>query len=744
MAEIVANAAVAAVVPALMQHELDVAEHPVQDPPFAPQRPYAADQQGTLTKWLVEDTEGASHNELLRIMAVTNAKYANVVADAEEQPEAALKVLKELAEDILASEALECFLTCIVPEAGKATVMLVSGLSRYRPDLGTASPWTGQVFGFLGEAEGGQLPPLFKLPEAYSLRQALDPKKIVVPTWTEWNVHYGVGPDRNHMQGEELMTVEGEGAGRPVYVPRLQYVPRAWAPYFIGGMSPEKAMRLVRQLITGLGTDAQRAAGAPLERWCAAACTRSGVVGGQRTRSKVHLAWTSPAAALDRALGRWASRKLAPYTTVCVPPVVAAVIPAGVTGGGGIGLLAPGQVPLPSHEVSREKIYSPFEHERIRLACGLSPANYEPGRPSIYGAMLTEGRSMAKVEAVLQQFLAPAANDWDPIRIYVSAELARDMKDLKFGWGNENTYDTCHRGISPFAVLQVSVEQQNKRRKVQERANRATHLSTEDVRSMEADPGYCPGSYYGMLNLIKRYIRLLTVFFGPGCGHLLEVQGVYQMLADKSAVYETMTGDLIAETLWQIFIDARAFFSTTGPTLPESQLFQLRSSISMCTLRATMNCPVDRLLGRQAESATVVSQQSSVGSRGSRGSGGGGSTMSTLSGPSTGSSVTTPFVDGRRKNPKPVPEIVNIMQVFREANPNVDMQTLMRSQKLLMSDIGIGGRGQCLDFNYFGQCVKENCSYHHDAAHVSPGKRKDIVKKMTKAIAGYLAADSVA
>ena len=138
MSEIVASAAVA---PALVQHELDVAEHPVQDPSFAPKRPCAADQQGMLTKWLVEDTEGASHNELLRILAVTNAKYANVVADAEEQPEAALKVLKELlAEDILASEMLECFLTCIVPEAGKATVMLVSGSSRYRPDLGTASP----------------------------------------------------------------------------------------------------------------------------------------------------------------------------------------------------------------------------------------------------------------------------------------------------------------------------------------------------------------------------------------------------------------------------------------------------------------------------------------------------------------------------------------------------------------------------------------------------------------------------
>jgi hypothetical protein len=74
------------------------------------------------------------------------------------------------------------------------------------------------------------------------------------------------------------------------------------------------------------------------------------------------------------------------------------------------------------------------------------------------------------------------------------------MKDLKFGWGNENTYDTCHRGISPFTVLQVSMEQQNKRCKVQERADRATHLSTDDVRSLEADPGCCPGSHYNMLS----------------------------------------------------------------------------------------------------------------------------------------------------------------------------------------------------------------------------------------------------
>ena len=43
------------------------------------------------------------------------------------------------------------------------------------------------------------------------------------------------------------------------------------------------------------------------------------------------------------------------------------------------------------------------------------------------------------------------------------------------------------------------------------------------------------------------------------------------------------------------------------------------------------------------------------------------------------------FVEGRSKNPKPVFEIVNIMKVFRDSHPNVDMSALMRSQKLTVA-----------------------------------------------------------
>jgi hypothetical protein len=353
---------------------------------------------------------------------------------------------------------------------------------------------------------------------------------------------------------------------------------------------------------------------------------------------------------------------------------------------------------------------------------------------------LAEGRSMVKVEAVLQKFLAPAPNDWDPISVYASQELVRDMKDLKFGWGNENTHDTCHRGISPFTVLQVSTDQQTKRRKTQERADRATYLSTDDVRALEAEPGCCPASYHGMLNLLKRYIRLLTVLFGAGCSHLTEVQGVYQVLAEKIAVYETMSAELIAETLWRVFVDARECFSHLGPGLPESQLYSLRHDLRGCSLRVSINCPVAQLLN--LSSMAVVSQAGSSSALGTRSGYGGSSvgsatTLSTLTG--SAPREPAPLVGGKRTNPTPIPEVVAILQGLRAKRPGVDMNALMRSEKLAIAEIGIGGRGACLDFMYFGECARAGCTYDHGPArNVSAGKRRDCVKRMTKAAAGYL------
>ena len=714
--------------------------------PVPLQRPYAADP-GTLTEWLVANTADLGRDAVLAVLAAMNAKYANVVDPLLPQ-ERVDALLRELAEDILASEGLESFLTVTTPEGGTPTVITVSRLSRFRSGMGQTSPYDGNVYGFLGEVEEGQMPPLMKLPDAISLRQALAVREVVAAAEEELDAWYGEGPGNPRVptQGDELVTELEGGFGVNVRVPLLQYLPMAWAPYFIAAQSPEVARRTLRRLTEGNLTDLQRQHTARLEIWMRAACMRSGPVGANRYRSKLHMTWVVHRAVLDRSMTRWATRRLAPFLTApaVVPPPPAAPAMALPGGAAGVAMHPPpggaggfGGAPYEGRET---KVFSPLEHERIRLACGLDPANYDAGRPPIYAVFLAEGRSMVKVEAVLQKFLAPAPDDWDPIRLYVSQELVRDMKDLKLGWGNENAHDTCHRGISPFAVLQVSMDQQTKRRKTQERADRATYLSTEDVRALEAEPGCCPGSYYAMLTLLRRYIRLLTVLFGVGCSHLTEVQGIYQVLAEKVAVYETMSAELIAEILWRVFVDARECFSHLGPGLPESQLYSLRHDVRGCSLRVSINCPVALLLN--SPSAAVVSQAGNGNALGGRSGYGGGSigsatTMSTLTGSAPRELV--PLIGGKRTNPTPIPEVVAIMQGLRAKRPGVDMNAVMRSEKLTIAEIGIGGKGACLDFMYFGECARSGCTYEHGPVrNVSAGKRRDCVRRMTKAASGFL------
>ena len=116
---------------------------------------------------------------------------------------------------------------------------------------------------------------------------------------------------------------------------------------------------------------------------------------------------------------------------------------------------------------------------------------------------------MPKVEAVLQNFLLPTDEEMDPAKAYVSPELVRDIKDLRFGYDNDLLFENCRRGISPFAALAVTMEYQAKRRRIQERTERITFLSTADVQTMEAEPGQCPTTYHGMHELLRRYIKLL-------------------------------------------------------------------------------------------------------------------------------------------------------------------------------------------------------------------------------------------
>ena len=97
-----------------------------------------------------------------------------------------------------------------------------------------------------------------------------------------------------------------------------------------------------------------------------------------------------------------------------------------------------------------------LEHCRILAACSLTKATYKGSVPPIYAEMLAEGCSKVAVDAILNLRLKPYAHSDNPVLIYVSPELVRDIKELKFGLGLDITYQTCHRVLSPFVVPHTS------------------------------------------------------------------------------------------------------------------------------------------------------------------------------------------------------------------------------------------------------------------------------------------------
>jgi hypothetical protein len=253
---------------------------------------------------LVAKTANLGRDAAIAVLAAMNAKYANVVDPllAQERIDA---LLRELAEDVLASEGLESFLTVTMPEGGTPTVITFSRLSRFRSGMGQTSPYDGNVYGFIGEVEEGQMPPLMKLPDNLSMCQALAVRELMAAAEEELDVWYGKGPGnpRVPIQGDELVTESEGGLAKNVKVPLLQYIPMAWAPYFMAAQSPEAAHRALHRLTEGHMTDQQRKHTVRLETWIAA-CMHSGPIGAYRYRSKLYMTWVAHRAVLDRSMVR--------------------------------------------------------------------------------------------------------------------------------------------------------------------------------------------------------------------------------------------------------------------------------------------------------------------------------------------------------------------------------------------------------------------------------------------------------
>jgi hypothetical protein len=272
---------------------------------------------------------------------------------------------------------------------------------------------------------------------------------------------------------------------------------------------------------------------------------------------------------------------------------------------------------------------------------------------------------MAKVDSVLHQCLALDYDADVPVHIFVTQDMVRDLKDLRFGWNQDLSFETCHRGVSPFAVVAVSQE------------NAA----------------------------IQRIL----------CRHI--------------AIYQGMSPQDVAQLLWAIFMDARIFYSNTaGDPLPKSDLVMLQMLLGTGSVKTSLNCPVQRLLG-MAPGHTVVTDEASLASG-----------MSSLS-----DGILVP-IGGQRSmmktNAHYHPKLAAAMAPLVAKHPMARLSAVINAGRdpLKFADIRIGVNGSCLDMHYLGRCTAEGCNYKHgNVGQAADDHVQKILPRLKKATVEYMA-----
>jgi hypothetical protein len=335
--------------------------------------------------------------------------------------------------------------------------------------------------------------------------------------------------------------------------------------------------------------------------------------------------------------------------------------------------------------------------------------------------MLEEGRTTARVKALLEDTFRPDdLFSLSSVYLGVTADMAKDLKELNFGYNNDLSYDTSHRGISPFTVIGVSMLEASKRRRHADRFYRTSQLTLAEVAQSETTPDALPTEYHGLVNLLRRYVTFLRLLVGERCGHYTEVLRIAAELNARQYVFETLDSRQIASLLWQIFMDARRFFSTgvdIRGNLPQSLLRNTYNEVAAGIVQAHLNVPYGPLMGQDSGEASHSND--------------------------TGG-TSRPATTTESRTFRHVPAAIKtILRGARSKYPMLTIAEIMAAHEppLQYAQVKMGPAGSCLDFLCFGACKNTRCSYKHSAtASIQAVRAEAIAPKLGAAYSAYDAA----
>jgi hypothetical protein len=360
--------------------------------------------------------------------------------------------------------------------------------------------------------------------------------------------------------------------------------------------------------------------------------------------------------------------------------------------------------------------FTDLEKRRILSACSLALTDWG-NEPPFYTAMMTEGRTKVAVQALLQSALRTDASTDDPVLIYISPELVKDVKDLQFGASYDISYRTCHRGLTPFAVPHTSIARQAELRYLAEDLSEATSTTAADIKANRSHPPACPATYFELLRMLSAYIKLLGILCGADCHHLQQVLSLRQEIRARLDIYAAMSQKDVAYLLWSVFLDSRQYFAQDmwSGTPAQSNLNITVAMVRMGHLLPINGCPIGWLV-TDADRGAVYDYQPTN--------------------PSTDNifSSNPPPASTARLNSSVHPTIAGAVKSLKQAMPTAQIRHVLQESdpKLQAKDVQLASGG-CLDYLLFGKCDFRSCRYKHNGA-VDEARIAPVLAKLQPAI----------
>jgi len=615
---------------------------------------------------------------------------------------------EDIAQSILNSTKMLCFLTVF----RDGTVTVVHSIGKYSSGLGLRTTAHNRCLALVGEKVNGQLPPIVMMPVG-GLQPWITLAACGVPT--NESLAASIGATGN-FAGSTV--TQGVGTGVWANVAQLVYMPLAWVPYFLNRMTPWDAHRRVAQLTASLPAANRHAAGY-LQEWTQVMCSR----GVAPDESRLSARWQP--APTDRDAQEWLQKRL--QNLVRTPAIVIqpATGPVGVALDPMLAFNSAMETVKALKPTSDSKTYSVSELQRLRASMSLTVLEMDTCMPPLHVELLSEGRTTRNTAAALARHLKPDETSDNPCQIYISPELVKDVKDCQYGLGLDTSYETCHRGLSVFAVPHMSLKHQQEKQIQQQRFDRASSTTITDVMEIESKPSQAPKDYYGLLQRLSGYLMLTKAIVGIHSLHVLEVHEIQRTLRQQPDIFGSLQPREILHILWAIFLDSRRFFSRSvrdGDPLPQSSLQYLKIFLTMGQVSTnTQGVPEAEFGIAQRPPAAVPSWCESPG------------TMFPAA-------ARGPVTKATGRNPEYSPQFCQALKPLVDKYPLTTMNEIMASVHPMLKYelVRPGKRGECINFTILGGCYNAKCTYRHLPAHATEKRTTEILDSLAPCISAYM------